>query len=47
MAKPSKYFRFESADVQCNQCHKFLNTLKKENKESDNKYAWLEKYDEK
>ena len=28
----SKYYRFESADTLCEQCNKFINTMKKENR---------------
>ena len=32
----SKYFRFESADVLCDQFNKFVNSLKRENEETIN-----------
>ena len=39
----SKYHRFESADILCKQCNKFINTLKKERKEErKEKYPWLD-----
>ena len=36
----SKYYRFESADVLCEQLNKFINTLKKEKEETKEKYPW-------
>ena len=45
----SKYFRFESAYVLCELLNKFVNTLKKEKEESDDKFflvgqrLWKEK----
>ena len=36
-------FRFESADVLCDQFNKFVNTLKNEKEEKDDKYPWLDK----
>ena len=42
----SKYFRFESADVFCEQFNKAANTLKKEKEETNDKYPWLDKDDE-
>ena len=42
----SKYFRFEPADVIFEQCNKFVNTLKQEKDDSDDKYSWLDKEDE-
>ena len=39
----SKYYRFESADILCEQFNKFINTLKKERKEeTKEKYPWLD-----
>ena len=38
----SKYYRFESADISCQQFNKFINTLKKEKEEMKEKYQWLE-----
>ena len=38
-----KYYRFESADVLCEQFNKFVNTSKKE--ERKEKYPWLEQDD--
>ena len=38
----SKYYRFESADILCEQFNRFINTLKREKKEeSQEKYSWL------
>ena len=38
----SKYYRFESAYILCEQFNKFINTLKKERKEEmREKYPWL------
>ena len=42
----SKYFRFESADILCVQFNKFVNVLKKEKEETNGKYPWLDKDDE-
>ena len=43
----SKYYRFESADILCEQFNKFIDTLKKEEKEeTQEKYPWLEPDDE-
>ena len=42
----SKYYRFESADVLCEQFNKFINTLKKEKEETIEKCPWLEQDDE-
>ena len=43
----SKYYRFELADVLCEQFNKFINTLKKERKdETQEKYLWLDPSDE-
>ena len=38
----SKYYRFESAEVLCEQFHELINTLKKEKEEMKDKYPWLE-----
>ena len=38
----SKYYRFESADILCEQFNKFVNTLKKEKDEIKEKYSRLE-----
>ena len=42
----SRYYRFESADILCEQFNKFINTLKKEKEEMKEKYPWLEQDDE-
>ena len=42
----SKYYHFESADVICEHCNKFVNTLKKEKEETREKCLWLDKDDE-
>ena len=42
----SKYYHFEPADALCEKFNKFLNTLKKEMKESKEKYPWLDKNNE-
>ena len=39
----SKYYRFESADILCEQFNKFINTWKKEKEETKDKYPWLNK----
>ena len=39
----SKYFRFESADIHCDQFNKFVNSLKKEKEEINDRYPWLDK----
>ena len=41
----SKYCRFESVDLLCEQFNKFVNTLKKEKEETKAKYPWLDKDD--
>ena len=41
-----KYYRFESADILCEQLNKFINTLKKEKEEIKDKYPWLDQDDE-
>ena len=40
------YFSSESADILCEQFNKYDNTLKKQKEETDEKYPWLEKDDE-
>ena len=40
----SRYYRFESADILCEQFNKFVNTLKKEKEETKEKYPWLEQH---
>ena len=42
----SKYYRFESADILCEQFNTFINALKKEKDEMKEKYQWLEPDDE-
>ena len=42
----SKYYRFESADILCEQFNKFINTLKKEMEETNDRYPWLDQGDE-
>ena len=42
----SRYYTFESADILCKQCNKFINTFKKEREETKKKYPWLEQDDE-
>ena len=43
----NKYYRFEKADILCEQFNKFINTLKKERKEeTKEKYPWLDPSDE-
>ena len=43
----SKYYRFESADVPCEQFNKFIKTLKKERQvETKKEYLWLDPSDE-
>ena len=42
----SIYFRFESADILCEQFNKFVNILKKEKENTNVKYPWLDKDDE-
>ena len=41
----SKYYRFISADILCEQFNKFINTLKKEKDEMRETYPWLDPYD--
>ena len=39
----SKYYRFKSAETQCEQFNKFINTLKKQRTgEMKEKYPWLD-----
>ena len=38
-----KYYRFESADILCEQFNTFVNTLKKEKEETNDRYPWLDK----
>ena len=42
----SRYYRFESADILCEQFNKFINILKKEKEEMKEKYPWLEQDNE-
>ena len=42
----SNYYRLESAHVLCEQFNKFINTLKKEREEMNDKYPWLDQVDE-
>ena len=42
----SKYYWFDLADILCEQFNKFINTLKKEWEETNDKYAWLYEDDE-
>ena len=42
----SRYYRFESAGMLYKQFNKFVNTFKKENKDRNDKYPWLEQDDE-
>ena len=42
----SIYYRFESADILCEQFSKFISILKKEKEEIKDKYPWLEQGDE-
>ena len=41
----SKYYHFETADALHEQFSKFVNTLKKEQEESKEKYPWLDEND--
>ena len=36
-----KYYKFESADILCEQFNKFINTLKMEKEETKENYPWL------
>ena len=43
----SRYYRFEKADILCEQFNKCINTLKKERKEKTKEnYLWLDTSDE-
>ena len=42
----SKYYRFKSSDILCEQFNKFINTLRKEKEEMKVNYPWLEPDDE-
>ena len=42
----SKYCRYKSAVLLCEHFNKFVNTLKKEKEETNDKYPWLDKDDE-
>ena len=42
----SKSYRFESADVLCEQFNTFVNMLKKEKEQTKEKYPWLDEDDE-
>ena len=42
----SKYYRYESACILCEQFNKLGNMLKKEKEETKEKYPWLDKCDE-
>ena len=42
----SKYCRFESADILCEQSNMFVNMLKKEKEGTKEKYPWLGKDDD-
>ena len=37
----SKYYGFESVDALCKQFNKFINTLKKEKEQTNDKFPWL------
>ena len=41
-----KYFMSESEEVLCDQFNKFVNTLRKEKEETDDKYQWPGEDDE-
>ena len=43
--KFEKHYHFESADVVWDQFNRFVNMLKKEEEENEEKYPWLEKRD--
>ena len=43
---PSKYYRFKSADILCEQFYKLINSLKKGKEETKDKYPWLDQGDE-
>ena len=42
----SKYCRFESADILCEQFNTFISTLKKGKEQTRDKYPWLEQGNE-
>ena len=42
----SKYYRFESADILCEEFNKFINMLKKEKEHTKDKNPWLEQGDQ-
>ena len=42
----NRYYRFQLADILCEQFNKFVNTLKKEKEETKKKYPWLEQDNE-
>ena len=42
----SKYYRFKSANILCEQFDKFINALKKEKEDMKEKYAWSDPDDE-
>ena len=41
-----RYYKFESADILCEQFNKFINMLKKDKEKKKEKYPWLEQDDE-
>ena len=41
----SKHHHCKSSDTMCNQCNRFVNLLKKEEKNSNEEYPWLAKND--
>ena len=42
----SKYYRFKSADILCERFNEFINILKKEKEETEDRYPWLDEVDE-
>ena len=42
----SKYYRFETEGILCEQFTKFISTLKKEKQEINDKYPWLDQGNE-
>ena len=42
----SEHYHFESAKMVCDQFNRFVNLLKKEEKNSKDNYPWLDKTDE-
>ena len=42
----SNYYRFESANILCEQFNKIINTLKEKKEETNEKYPWFEHGDE-